>query len=265
MHDEIITLLENRKVNAEYYKLSFRSKRLSRGVRPGQFLHLKVNESCDPFLRRPFSYYRVEGDRIEILYEILGRGTDLLTKAKKGDRFKILGPLGREFTSKIGKKKRILVGGGVGVPPLVFLAERFGCHQFFIGTKTKGEVLPGAEIQKFRKSICYTTEDGSYGTKGLVTKPLEDFFRKAPGGPEDYFIQTCGPNRMMQRVMEMAGHFGVEGEASWDERMACGLGVCLGCMVLTKRGWTASCTEGPVFHFDEMEVGLAGLKPAPTH
>ena len=251
-YDETVTLLENQKVNAEYYKLSFRSKRLSRGVRPGQFLQLKINEGHDPFLRRPFSYYRVASDRIEILYEILGRGTGLLTRAQKGDRLKAMGPLGRGFTAGIGKKKRILVGGGVGVPPLVFLAERSGCERFFIGTKTKGEVLPSSEIQKFRGAVCYATEDGSYGAKGFVTKPLEDFLEKMPGPSEDYFIQTCGPNRMMQRVMEMASHFGVEGEASWDERMACGLGVCLGCMVLTKRGWTASCTEGPVFRFDEM-------------
>lgn len=253
MYDEVVTVLENRKVNAEYFKISFRSPHLARGVRPGQFMQIKIAEGSDPFLRRPFSYYRVGGDRIEILYEILGRGTALLAKVERGTRLRVMGPLGRKFSETIGRKKRILVGGGVGVPPLVFLAERHGCHRFFIGTKSRSEVLPPNEIQKFRREVFYATEDGSYGTRGLVTKLLEDLFEKEKEAPKDYFIQTCGPNRMMERVMEIADRYGAQGEASWDERMACGVGVCLGCMVLTHRGWTPSCTEGPVFRFDEME------------
>jgi dihydroorotate dehydrogenase electron transfer subunit len=252
MHDETVTILDNHKINAEYYKLSFRSQRLARGVRPGQFIHMKIAEGWDPFLRRPFSYYRVQGKRIEILYEILGRGTALLSGITKGEQLQVMGPLGRRFSEEIGSRKRILVGGGVGVPPLVFLAERYGCHRFFIGTKTRGEILPPREVQKFRRQIFYSTEDGSYGTQGLVTQLLEDFLDEEESDPNDYFIQTCGPNRMMERVMEIAARFGVAGEASWDERMACGVGVCLGCMVLTERGWTASCVEGPVFRFDEM-------------
>ncbi len=255
MYDEVVTVLENRKINAEYFKVTFRSPRLARGVQPGQFMQIKITEGCDPFLRRPFSYYRVVGERVEILYEILGKGTAILSEIGKGARLKVMGPLGRKFSQSIGRKKRILVGGGVGVPPLVFLAERTSCHKFFIGTKTRGHILPPNEVRKLRGEISYTTEDGSYGTKGWVTKLLEDLLKKEKGRPEDYFIQTCGPTGMMKRVMEIANHYGVEGEASWEERMACGVGVCLGCMVPTHRGWTPSCTEGPVFRFDEMEKG----------
>lgn len=261
MYDETVTILENRKVNAEYYKISFRSKRLSRNVRPGQFVQMKIGEGWDPFLRRPFSYYRVQGDRIEILYEILGRGTALLSRLKKGEPIRMMGPLGREFSREIGEKKRMLVGGGVGVPPLVFLAERLGCYRFFIGTKSRREILPFSEIRKFRARVFYSTEDGSYGKKGLVTQLLEDLLDQEKGDPDDYFIQTCGPNRMMERVMAIANHHGIEGEASWDERMACGVGVCLGCMVWTHRGWTASCTEGPVFRFNELQTSKRGLAP----
>jgi len=252
MYDEVITVLENRKVNAEYFKLSFRSARLARGVCPGQFIQLKITEGLDPFLRRPFSYYRVAGERIEILYEILGRGTSLLAGFERGERLKVMGPLGRPFSQKIGGRKRVLVGGGVGVPPLVFLAERYGCHCFLIGTKSHREVLPGNEIKRFQKKVLYATEDGSYGRKGLVTGLVEDLLSNAEGNPDDYFLQTCGPNRMMERIMEIANRYGIKGEASWDERMACGMGVCLGCMVFTHRGWIPSCTEGPVFRFDEM-------------
>ena len=253
MRDETVRVLENELVNAEYYKLSFRSKPLARGVQPGQFVLLKIAEGWDLFLRRPFSYYRIKDDRIEILYEILGKGTARLASAQKGDELQVMGPLGREFSRVIGPKKRILVGGGVGVPPLVFLAERYGCERFFIGTKTKKEVLPQNEIQKFSRPVFYSTEDGSYGSQGLVTKLLEDFLKENKNRTDEFFIQTCGPNRMMERVMEIAARWGVEGEASWDERMACGVGVCLGCMVRTHEGWTASCQEGPVFRFDEME------------
>lgn len=251
MYDETVTLLENRKINTSYYKIAFLSQRLARGVQPGQFVQIKITEGFDPFLRRPFSYYRVRGDRVEILYEILGRGTALLAKLRKGDSLRVMGPHGRGFSKNIGGKKRILVGGGVGVPPLVFLAERYGCYRFFIGTKTRGDVLPSREMRQFRQNVFYTTEDGSYGEKGFVTKSLENLLEKEKT-PHRYFIQTCGPHRMMERVMAIAQHYGVEGEASWDERMACGMGVCLGCMVLTSRGWTASCVEGPVFRFDEM-------------
>jgi len=255
MYDETVTVLENGLVNREYFKLSFRSRRLTRGVRPGQFIHVQITPGKDPFLRRPFSYYRIQGDRIEILYEILGHGTAILSKVRKGEPLRVMGPLGRSFTERIGTKKRILVGGGVGVPPLVFLAERYGSDKFFIGTKGREEVLPFQEMRKFKNQVSYTTEDGSYGTKGFVTKPLEEYLGKSKGRLGDYFIQTCGPTRMMERVMEIAVRYGVEGEASWDERMACGVGVCLGCMVRTHRGWTPSCTEGPVFRFDEMAHG----------
>ena len=252
MHDEVVTVLENRKVNAEYRKLIFHSKALSRGVRPGQFVNLRLVHGWSVFLRRPFSYYRVTGNRVEILYEVTGRGTELLAGAQKGEDLQVMGPIGLPFTEKIGKKKRILVGGGVGVPPLVFLAERLGCCRFFIGTRSRHEVLPRREMKKFRREVFYSTNDGSYGRRGLVTDLLEDFFAKEKGEPADYFIQTCGPNRMMERVMEIADRHGIEGEASWDERMACGVGVCLGCMVKTHDGWTASCKEGPVFRFDQM-------------
>lgn len=252
MHDEIVSVLENRKVNEEYYKLTFHSARLSKNVKPGQFLHVKLNCRLDPFLRRPFSYYRVTGENVEILYEVLGCGTSLLADFEKGENLKILGPLGKPFSEKTGGKRRILVGGGVGVPPLVFLAERLGCDYFFIGTRSGNQVLPKKEIRKFDSRVFYSTEDGSYGKKGLVTDLLEKCLQQGKRKKEEYFIQTCGPNRMMERVMEIANQYGVEGEASWDEPMACGVGVCLGCMVRTQKGWTPSCTEGPVFRFDEM-------------
>ena len=253
MIDEWVSILENRKVNGKYFKLTFPSQKLAAGAKPGQFLNILLRNSQDPFLRRPFSYYRVAGGRIEILYEILGHGTALLARKKKGEALKVLGPLGLPFQLKLPKnKKRILVAGGVGVPPLVFLAEKFPADYVLIGTKSKDEVLPKSELANVKGKVLYSTNDGSYGAKGYVSVLLNEIIRKEK--PENLFIQTCGPKPMMQAVLDIARKKGIEGEASIDNPMACGVGACLGCMVKTPHGWVPSCTEGPVFDFREIEA-----------
>ncbi len=250
--DENVILLENRPVNGKYFKLTFRSRRLSRRVQPGQFLHIQIRPDwVDPFLRRPFSYYRVDKDRIEVLYEVLGRGTALLAGLGRGSTLRVMGPLGKPFTQRIPKKKRVLVAGGVGVPPLVFLAEKNPVDYLLIGTKSKAEVLPKKELARAHTKILYATNDGSYGTRGFVTVLLKEIILREDA--ENLFIQTCGPTPMMNAVMEMARRAGIPGEASMEETMACGVGACLGCMVKTIEGWAPSCIEGPVFCFDRLE------------
>lgn len=251
MFDETVEILENKKINQSYWKLTFASQKLSKNVLPGQFLNMQLDESNEPFLRRPFSYYRTKGNKIEILYEILGRGTKLLTSKKKGHELKILGPLGKSFTQREKGKKHILVAGGVGVPPLLFLAERVPVEYLLIGCKSKGQILPKNETKNVKGTILYSTEDGSYGTKGFVTVLLHEIIKKEKD-IRSLFIQTCGPHGMMDAVMKVAREFGIDGEASIDERMACGVGTCLGCVVRTKSGYKTSCVEGPVFRFSEL-------------
>lgn len=253
--DTEVQIEENVKVNQKYFRLTFRSRELSKNVAPGQFLTIQINPSLDPFLRRPFSYYRIQKDRVQVLYEILGKGTTMLSRKKKGDKLQILGPLGLPFKSTIKNKKRVLVAGGVGVPPLVFLAEKFKADYLLIGTKSRAEVLPAKELSKVKAKVLYATNDGSYGQKGFVTLLLDQIIKKE--GAENLFIQTCGPNVMMEAVMKMALKNGVEGELSIDKTMACGVGACLGCMVKTKEGWRPSCVEGPVFNFDRIDTSTA--------
>lgn len=251
MIDEVVKIAGNQKVNGKYYKLTFESARALR-IEPGQFMNVLIQPSLDPFLRRPFSYFRTSGRKVEVLYEVLGKGTSQLSQKQKGDSLKILGPQGRPFKAKLAKgKKRVLVAGGVGVPPLVFLAEKTGTDYLLIGTKSKAEVLPPKELSRVKGKILYTTNDGSYGTKGFVTLLLEQIIQKE--GADRLFIQTCGPNVMMQAVINMARKHHIEGEASLDKTMACAIGACLGCMVKTKEGWTPSCVKGPVFAFDELD------------
>jgi len=251
-YDETVSLLENKKINGKYFKLVFLSATLSKNVRPGQFLQCRINSGNDPYLRRPFSYYRVSGKRVEILYEALGKGTSILAAKKKGDALKVMGPLGNGFTARIGKKKRILVAGGVGVPPLVFLSEKNPAEYLLIGTKSKAEVLPKAELKKVKAKVLFSTEDGSVGAKGFVTALLEKIILN--DHPEELFIQTCGPKPMMKAVIALAAKYGIEGEASWDESMACGVGACLGCMVETRSGLKRACADGPVFKFEDLAL-----------
>lgn len=251
MFDEKVTILENKKINEKYYKLIFASPGLSRQAMPGQFLHVKIHQGQDPYLRRPFSYFRAPAGKVEILYEVLGCGTSILSEKKKGEILKAMGPLGNGFTQKIGKKKRILVAGGVGVPPLVFLAEKYSAEYLLIGTKSKAELMPKSEMKKVKAKVLYSTEDGSHGTKGRVTLLLEKILKGQH--PEDFFIQTCGPKKMMEAVVAIAAKYGVGGEASWEETMACGVGACLGCMVQTKNGLKRACADGPVFSFEDLE------------
>ncbi len=254
LFDESVTVIENARVNGKYFKLIFRSKNLARNVKPGQFLMLQIGDKEDPFLRRPFSYFRTHQDRIEVLYEILGYGTRQLSKKKKGDTVKVLGALGNPFTVKAPRKKRVLVAGGVGVPPLVFFSEQNKADYLLIGTKSKQEVLPKKELAKVKAKVLFSTDDGSYGVKGRVTLLLEDVIQKE--GAENIFIQTCGPMPMMNAVMTIAKKYEIPGEASLDETMGCGMGVCLGCMVKTPEGWVPSCTKGPIFAFDQLvEMG----------
>lgn len=251
-YDEDVLVLENKKVNDKYFKLVFRSTDLSGNVKPGQFLHVRVNQGQDPFLRRPFSYFRVLPGRVEVLYEVLGRGTSFLSGKKKGDRLRVMGPLGNTFTKDLGKRKRILVAGGVGVPPMVFLAEKYPTAYLLVGTKSKAELMPKSELKKVRAKCLFATEDGSHGTKGRVTLLLEEILKDQH--PGEFYIQTCGPKRMMEAVIAIAAKYGVEGEASWDESMACGVGACLGCMVKTREGLKRACADGPIFKFEDLET-----------
>lgn len=249
MIDEKVLILENKRINEKYYKLVFDSSHLAKGVLPGQFLTIQIEEGLDPFLRRPFSYYRVQDSRIEVLYEILGKGTGMLARKQKGESLQVMGLLGKSFSKKV-PGKRVLIAGGVGVPPLIFLAEQEKTDFLLIGAKSKQEVMPETELSKVKAKILYATNDGSYGEKGFVTLLLEKLIKQE--GAASLFIQTCGPKPMMRAVMDVACREGISGEASIDETMACGVGACLGCMVKTDAGWVPSCTEGPVFPFSRL-------------
>lgn len=249
--DEWVAIRENAKINHDLYKFSFRSKTLGRLLQPGQFLQIGLTPNCDPFLRRPFTIYRIDGDSIEILYEIVGRGTGMLAGMAKGAMLRVMGPLGNTFRLHPGRRVRVAVGGGVGIAPFVFLGETIRIDHFLMGALTRGGLLPRSELGSLWKRARFSTDDGSYGKKGFVTECLEEVIREEKD-PRNLYLYICGPRPMMKAVTELAARYGIEGEASVDERMACGVGACLGCVVSTTEGFKTACRDGTVFPFDKL-------------
>lgn len=256
MFDLQVTVKENKRVSPDLWVMKFRSPKIARIISPGQFLQFRLKSQTDPLLRRPFSVYKIKGDVIEILYEVVGVGTRLMSEMKAGDTFWSLGPLGTKYT--LVKNKRVLmVGGGVGAAPLVFIAQRMPYEKMLLGFRDRRAVLPKTEVIGPKSKWIYATNDGSVGRKGFVTVLMEDIIKKAKN-PGEFFLYACGPKPMLYEVVRIAQEYGVEGEVSLDERMGCGMGACLGCVVQTRTGYLPSCKYGPIFRIRDLV--LEGLK-----
>ncbi len=241
---------------------------ISRQARPGQFVHLRCLDNIEPLLRRPISFHRFNGNSFTILYRKVGRGTNLLTKKQKGDRIDALGPLGNGF-KMIGRTKderrgTILVAGGMGVAPLLALAEKLyegrrakgeGHREnnmlVLLGAKTKKEVLCEKDFRSLGAEVQVATDDGSLGYKGLVSGLLERTLRRRKDEGRGT-ICACGPRPMLEKVARMAAKRRIDAYASLEENMACGVGACLGCAVRTKNGYRRVCKDGPVFNLKDI-------------
>ena len=247
--DKVI-ITKNKKLNDQFFHLSFRSTKIARSVSCGQFLFIKINDSYDPLLRRPLSVAWVFGGDINIIYKVVGKGTLSLSTKHEGDQLDIMGPLGKGFTFH-KDKKIVLVAGGVGIASLIPLTKM--CVQknvyLFYGTKTKNEFISERFLSLPKKNITYATEDGSMGFKGLITEVFEKNLKTIH---EKLFIYACGPSSMLKTMARLAKTYKFEGEANLEERMACGVGACLGCAIETKQGMKMVCKDGPVFSFKEL-------------
>jgi dihydroorotate dehydrogenase electron transfer subunit len=215
---------------------------------PGQFLMVHCSfGGADPMFARAFSYHRVDGDRFAILYNVVGRGTQWLAERRRGDAIRAYGPLGNGFRLPGDRGNLLLIGGGVGVAPLVDLAERaipLGHHVVaMMGARTEAQLLAPAAWPKEVEYVV-VTEDGSAGPKGLVTQHLGKYQEWASR------IYACGPNAMYASLAEALRHNGrrQRPEILMEENMPCGWGMCYGCAVFTKRGVRLCCKDGPRFN-----------------
>lgn len=229
------------------FVLGLRSPEIAAAAAPAQFLNIKVNDLAVPLLRRPFSVYRVDGDVVEIIFNIVGAGTGILSRLEAGDVLDVLGPLGRPYGLAGDYETAVLVGGGLGVAPLpitaVALARAGKPVRTFVGARNSRALvtdhLPRVEV---------ATDDGSAGSRGTVV----DLVRAALAGGllPDPKIFACGPTPMLKALAAFANEAGIPCEVSLESAMACGVGICQGCPVETTREdktYALICKEGTVF------------------
>lgn len=256
VQDAIVTW--NRPEAAGYYRLGLACTGGFDTAKPGQFIMVRIGSDTEPLLRRPFSLLglirekqRVTG--IEILFKVVGRGTKILSHCRQGDRLSIVGPLGNAFLVRDSCRQLILVAGGVGVPPIRFLAQSLLSREqgpqrclVFIGGRTKDDLVCMREFDLPGFLLDISTDDGSLGNPGMVTRSLE---RALDAGPVD-LICACGPWAMLKAVSAIARARGIACQVSIEAMMACGMGACLGCAVKMcddAARYRHVCTDGPVF------------------
>lgn len=258
-HESLVEGLKT--VSADTYLLSFSSASIACQAQPGQFVMIRPAAWPEPLLPRPFSIHRIRGNHLDLLFKIKGQGTRQLAKIRKGEVLEVRGPLGKGFVFKADQEP-ILVAGGLGVAPLLFLADTWKeNHQkspartmkLFIGARTREDLLCLKEFQGVGLEIWAVTEDGSFGEKGLITRLLQKHLKKSHP-LQGLFV--CGPNPMMKAVGNWAIQKGIDCQLSLETRMACGLGACLGCVTARKEGvgfsYVNVCQEGPVFEAREI-------------
>lgn len=220
---------------------------------PGQFAEVRVDGSSSTYLRRPISICDVDQEKNELslLVQKIGDGTHQLATLKKNDILNLIVPLGKPYTMPVATSNAsvLLVGGGVGIAPLLFLGRALKglgvAPKFLLGFRSKKEMLSVEEYQQYGE-VYITTEDGSVGEKGFVTQ-------HSILSTEIDQIYTCGPTPMMKAVAKYATENKVECEVSLENTMACGIGACLCCVTDTKKGHQCVCTEGPVFNIKELK------------
>ena len=258
-------VVSNEKLCPRFYRLCIDAKSISKKVLPGQFIHIRVNDTLEPFFRRPFSVYRAK-KYVEIFYEAIGPGTKILADKQKGDNIDILGPVGTPFDMPPrGTKQVVMIAGGIGIAPFLILSDvlrrersnrRFPEGSVFppmelillYGGRTRGHVYQMKEFKENGCKIFIATDDGSVGVKGRVSK----LYPKMNIDSASTYIYTCGPNAMMASVQAFARKYKLRGQAACEEVMACALGACLGCSIKTTEGYKTVCCDGPVFDLDEV-------------
>lgn len=265
--NEKAPVLVNEDLGCGLWLMTLRAPAIARAIKPGQFVHMSVPSMPDHILRRPFSVYAADVDKglLEILYQVVGYGTDHMTTLQQGAGCELIGPVGQGWQPPEDATRALLVGGGVGAAPLFMLAEQLAAAgtdvDVILGARTKGALvtlphykalMSGAESCA-RNAPRTITDDGSSGNKGFCTKLVADALADAAAKEAPYeYAAVCGPEPLMVKVVRMTAEADVPCEVSLERRMACGVGACLSCVVDTVRGKRRACVDGPVFDAEEV-------------
>lgn len=260
-------IVKSKLVKKEYLKsdivrFKVEAKSIVERAKPGNFIEIRVSETTVPFLRRPISIYNLNKDEgtLEFIFQIKGEGTKLLSKKEEGDLIDIIGPLGMG-TFKINNYEKIaVIGGGIGVFPLYELSKEVKKEErevsIYLGFRNKDYVVLEQEFKDVSDKLIITTDDGSYGIKGFAINELEKDLKNK----KIDCIYACGPLPMLRAVKKLAMEKNIPCQISLEERMGCGIGVCLGCAVKTARSSDENpqyfhvCKGGPVFQAKDVDI-----------
>ena len=246
----------NTAVRQHCYKLALEAPTIAQAACPGNFLMVKISGATDPLLRRPLSIHRADASSgiVELLYEVVGTGTSILSQKKTGERVNVIGPLGNGFSfgSDMRRRQAVIVAGGMGAAPLLFLAQNIkaGGITILIGARAKSQLLCVPDFRKLGCRVRVATDDGSYGFRGRVTGLLEQMLVGKPQA--NPVLYGCGPKPMLRAMAGLCSKYGLDAQVSLEAHMACGIGACLGCVVQTKQGFSRVCKEGPVFKISDL-------------
>ena len=240
MKQSIFTILENKALTRDVYKMVLAGD-TSAITASGQFVNIQL---AGKFLRRPISVCDWDAETLTIVYKVVGHGTEQMSEMKPGEKLDILTGLGNGYDLTLAGDTPLLIGGGVGVPPMYGCAKKLAemgiKAKVILGFNVKDEIFYEEEFKALGCDVTVTTVDGSYGVKGFVTNAL----------PEEYsYFYTCGPEPMLKAVYKATA---TSGQMSFEERMGCGFGACMGCSCKTITGYKRICKEGPVMKKEEI-------------
>jgi len=241
MKNEIFEVISNTKLTDSVFEMVLKGDISEIEGRPGTFVNIKLDGL---YLRRPISVCNVENGKLTLVYKVVGKGTELMAKMTGGEKLDLLVGLGNGYNMKMAGTSPLLLGGGVGVPPLYYLCKLLRAQGItptvILGFNTKAEVFYEEQFISLGANVTVATADGSYGVKGFVTSCM----------PKDYsYFYTCGPEPMLKAVYNSTN---TSGELSFEERMGCGFGACMGCSCKTITGNKRICKEGPVMKKEDI-------------
>jgi dihydroorotate dehydrogenase electron transfer subunit len=249
---EDLKVIENKRLNNDFFILELTGNEKIPEFKPGQFAQVRVDGSPETFLRRPISIHDVDYERntFKLLIQVVGKGTETLSRLATGDTLNLIFPLGNSFTLPKAEDKVLLVGGGCGIAPLLFLGRYLKANGFFpdilLGFRNSARII---EYEEYRDTgnVFVTTEDGSVGEKGYVTS------HSVLSEKKYNMIYCCGPDSMMKAVAKYSRERNIACEVSLENLMACGIGACLCCIVDTVKGNLCTCIDGPIFNINELK------------
>ncbi len=255
-------ILENGTLKNDYRKIVFHAPEIAAAAQPGQFVHVMIPDCGERILRRPFSIcgYNASAGTLAVVYKIVGEGTKALARAVPGTLCRIMGPQGKGFPMPERGETPVVIAGGYGAAATLPLARRSENHGILLlGARSKTDVILADDYRAAGFEVRIATQDGSLGTRGLVTELVPDALKACSGTPVLY---ACGPNGMLLAVAGLAEKLSLKAFVSLDQHMCCGIGACFACVVKVKDssspdGWrySRSCKEGPVYPAQEVYRG----------